>query len=264
MNIQLSQHFTYGKLLRFALPSIVMMAFSSIYGVVDGVFVSNYVGADPFAAVNLIMPFLMILGAVGFMLGTGGSALVAYMLGVGNERKANETFSLLMYVLITLGAIFTVLGLLFLESGRPPAWRGRDTPALLRELWARHSHRAHPLHAAKRVPELPRDGGAAALRPVYHDRRGRDEHRARRAVHRGAAARRGRRGSRHNHQPVYRRRDSAALLHLSPTRASSGSAARGSTCGAIAKAGSNGASEFMTQYLHVSSSTCSITGSSCA
>ncbi len=116
MNIRLSEHFTYGKLLRFTLPSIVMMAFSSIYGVVDGVFVSNYVGADPFAAVNLIMPFLMILGAVGFMLGTGGSALVAYMLGVGNERKANETFSLLMYVLITLGAIFTVLGLLFLES----------------------------------------------------------------------------------------------------------------------------------------------------
>ena len=116
MNIQLSEHFTYGKLLRFTLPSIVMMAFSSIYGVVDGVFVSNFVGADPFAAVNLIMPFLMILGAVGFMLGTGGSALVAYMLGVGNERKANETFSLLMYVLITLGAIFTVLGLLFLES----------------------------------------------------------------------------------------------------------------------------------------------------
>ena len=116
MNIQLSEHFTYGKLLRFTLPSIVMMAFSSIYGVVDGVFVSNFVGADPFAAVNLIMPFLMILGAVGFMLGTGGSALVAYMLGVGNERKANETFSLLIYVLITLGAIFTVFGLLFLES----------------------------------------------------------------------------------------------------------------------------------------------------
>ena len=116
MNIQLSEHFTYGKLLRFTLPSIVMMAFSSIYGVVDGVFVSNFVGADPFAAINLIMPFLMILGAVGFMLGTGGSALVAYMLGAGNERKANETFSLLIYVLITLGAIFTVLGLLFLES----------------------------------------------------------------------------------------------------------------------------------------------------
>ena len=87
MNIQLSEHFTYGKLLRFTLPSIVMMAFSSIYGVVDGVFVSNFVGADPFAAINLIMPFLMILGAVGFMLGTGGSALVAYMLGAGQSQR---------------------------------------------------------------------------------------------------------------------------------------------------------------------------------
>ena len=71
MNIQISEHFTYGKLLRFTLPSIVMMVFSSIYGVVDGVFVSNFVGAEAFAAVNLIMPFLMILGAVGFMIGTG-------------------------------------------------------------------------------------------------------------------------------------------------------------------------------------------------
>lgn len=72
MNIQISEHFTYEKLLRFTLPSIVMMVFSSIYGVVDGVFVSNFVGAEAFAAVNLIMPFLMILGAVGFMIGTGG------------------------------------------------------------------------------------------------------------------------------------------------------------------------------------------------
>lgn len=70
MNIQLSEHFTYRKLLRFTFPSIVMMVFSSIYGVVDGVFVSNFVGSEPFAAINLIMPFLMILGAVGFMLGT--------------------------------------------------------------------------------------------------------------------------------------------------------------------------------------------------
>lgn len=73
MNIQLSEHFTYRKLLRFTFPSIVMMVFSSIYGVVDGVFVSNFVGSEPFAAINLIMPFLMILGAVGFMLGTGGA-----------------------------------------------------------------------------------------------------------------------------------------------------------------------------------------------
>ena len=114
--IQLSDHFDYSRLLRFVLPCIGTMLFTSIYGIVDGLCVSNFVGKTAFAAVNLIMPFLMILGAVGFMLGTGGSALVAYMLGVGNERKANETFSLLMYVLITLGAIFTVLGLLFLES----------------------------------------------------------------------------------------------------------------------------------------------------
>ena len=115
MNIQLSEHFTYRKLLRFTLPSMVMMVFTSIYGVVDGVFVSNFVGSASFAAVNLIMPFLMILGAVGFMLGAGGSALVAFTLGTGNEKRANEIFSLLIYVLIGLGAAFTVAGILFME-----------------------------------------------------------------------------------------------------------------------------------------------------
>ena len=115
MNIQISEHFTYGKLLRFTLPSIVMMVFSSIYGVVDGVFVSNFAGAEAFAAVNLIIPFLMILGAVGFMIGTGGSALVSFTLGTGDERRANEIFSLLIYVLLGVGAALTVLGLLFLE-----------------------------------------------------------------------------------------------------------------------------------------------------
>ena len=114
MNIQLSEHFTYSKLLKFTLPSMVMMVFTSIYGVVDGVFVSNYVGSDSFAAVNLIMPFLMILGAVGFMLGSGGSALVSYTLGTGDSKRANEIFSLLIYVLIGLGAVFTVGGILFL------------------------------------------------------------------------------------------------------------------------------------------------------
>jgi hypothetical protein len=103
MRIQLSEHFTYRKLLRFTLPSVIMMVCTSIYGVVDGVFVSNFVGSDAFAAVNLIMPFLMVLGAVGFMLGTGGSALVAYTLGAGSEKRANEIFSLLIYVLIGLG-----------------------------------------------------------------------------------------------------------------------------------------------------------------
>lgn len=114
MRIQLSEHFTYRKLLRFTLPSVIMMVCTSIYGVVDGVFVSNFVGSDAFAAVNLIMPFLMVLGAVGFMLGTGGSALAAYTLGAGNEKRANEIFSLLIYVLIGLGAVFTIGGIAFL------------------------------------------------------------------------------------------------------------------------------------------------------
>ena len=115
MNIQLSEHFTYGKLLKFTFPSIIMMVFTSIYGVVDGVFVSNFVGSESFAAVNLIMPFLMILGAIGFMLGTGGSALVAFILGTGDGQKANRVFSLMIYVLIVLGGIFMVGGILFME-----------------------------------------------------------------------------------------------------------------------------------------------------
>ena len=115
MNIQLSEHFTSRKLLRFTLPSMVMMVFTSIYGVVDGIFISNFVGSDPFAAINLIMPFLMILGALGFMLGSGGSALVGFYLGMGQEKRANEIFSLLIYVLLGVGALLTVLGLLFLE-----------------------------------------------------------------------------------------------------------------------------------------------------
>lgn len=115
MKIQLSDHFTYGKLLRFTLPSMVMMIFTSIYGVVDGFFVSNYVGKTPFAAINLIMPFLMILGAVGFMIGAGGSALVAVTLGKGDGKKANRIFSLLIYIVIGIGLMFTVLGITFTE-----------------------------------------------------------------------------------------------------------------------------------------------------
>lgn len=88
MKIQLSDHFSYRKLIRFSLPSIAMMIFTSIYSVVDGFFVSNFVGKTAFASVNLIMPLLMILGTVGFMLGTGGTALVAMKLGEGNKKKA--------------------------------------------------------------------------------------------------------------------------------------------------------------------------------
>ena len=115
MNIKLSEHFTYRKLLRFTLPSIVMMIFTSIYGVVDGFFVSNFVGKTPFAAVNFIMPFLMILGTFGFMFGTGGSALVAKELGAGNQERANRFFSLLVYTSMALGVAVTVLGLVFLR-----------------------------------------------------------------------------------------------------------------------------------------------------
>lgn len=88
----LADHFTYGRLLRFTMPSIIMMIFTSIYGIVDGFFVSNFVGKTPFAAVNFIMPVLMILGCVGFMFGTGGSALISKTRGEGDEKKANEIF----------------------------------------------------------------------------------------------------------------------------------------------------------------------------
>ena len=92
MNIQLSEHFTYRKLLRFVLPSIVMMIFTSIYSVVDGLFVSNFVGKSAFAAINLMMPFLMGISALGFMIGTGGSALVAKTLGEGKKEKPMNIF----------------------------------------------------------------------------------------------------------------------------------------------------------------------------
>jgi len=115
MNIQLSDHFTYKKLIRFVLPSIIMMIFTSIYSVVDGLFVSNFVGKVPFAAVNLILPFVMILGSVGFMLGTGGSALVAKTLGEGHKEKANQYFSFLIIVALVSGIVFAVLGIAFLK-----------------------------------------------------------------------------------------------------------------------------------------------------
>lgn len=115
MHIQLSDHFSYGRLLRFTLPSIVMMIFTSIYSVVDGFFVSNFAGKTPFAAVNLIMPVLMILGTVGFMFGTGGTALVARALGEGDRERANRHFSLFMYVAFVLGVALAILGFIFIR-----------------------------------------------------------------------------------------------------------------------------------------------------
>lgn len=113
--IALSDHFTYGRLLRFTLPSIVMMVFTSIYGVVDGIFVSNYAGKTAFAAINLIMPYLMIFGTLGFMIGTGGTALISMTLGMGDKKKANSLFSMLTYVCIIGGVVLTAISLLLLR-----------------------------------------------------------------------------------------------------------------------------------------------------
>ena len=116
MQIALSEHFTYRKLLRFTLPSVAMMVFTSIYDIVDGFFVSNFVGATPFAALNLIFPFVMIIGAVGFMVGVGGTALVSKILGEGDKKKANEVFSWLIYLLIAAGTVLSIIGIIFMKQ----------------------------------------------------------------------------------------------------------------------------------------------------
>jgi len=115
MTIQLSEHFTYHKLFRFCLPPIIMMIFTSIYSVIDGLFVSNFVGKTPFAALNLVYPFLMILGGVGFMIGTGGSALVAKTLGEGKAEQANHYFSMMILLTLLLGILLTIFGVIFIR-----------------------------------------------------------------------------------------------------------------------------------------------------
>ena len=112
MRIQISESFSYRKLIRFTIPTITMMIFTSIYSVVDGIFVSNFVGSAPFAALNLIFPAVMLLGAVGFMIGTGGSALVAKTLGEGKSDQANRYFSMLILCVVISGLALTALGLL--------------------------------------------------------------------------------------------------------------------------------------------------------
>lgn len=115
MKIQLSDNFTYKKLLKFTFPSIIMMIFTSVYGVVDGIFVSNFAGKIPFAAINLIMPVFLIIGAIGFMIGTGGSALVARYLGEGRTKKANTTFSMLIYVSLFFGIFVSLMGFILIK-----------------------------------------------------------------------------------------------------------------------------------------------------
>ncbi len=114
--VQLSDHFTYRRLLRYTFPSIMMMIFTSIYGVVDGFFVSNYVGKIPFAAVNFIMPFLMIMSSAGFLFGTGGGALIAKTMGEGKQDKAREVFSFIVMVSAIIGVLLSVIGFVFLRQ----------------------------------------------------------------------------------------------------------------------------------------------------
>ena len=115
MSIQLSEHFTYKKLIKFTIPTIIMMIFTSIYGVVDGIFVSNCVGSDAFASLNLIWPAIMIFGSIGFMIGTGGSALVSKTIGEGKKEKANEYFSMLVYLLVIIGMICSAIGIVLIK-----------------------------------------------------------------------------------------------------------------------------------------------------
>ena len=115
MQIQLSDHFDYKKLIRFVMPSVIMMVFTSIYGVVDGLFISNFTGSTAFASINLIMPFAMLLGGVGFMVGTGGTALVAKTLGEGKRELANRYFTMMVYFTLILGVSLGILGVIFIR-----------------------------------------------------------------------------------------------------------------------------------------------------
>ena len=116
MRIQLSDHFTYGRLLRFTLPSMIMMVFTSIYGMVDGFFISNFVGKTPFAAINLIYPMFMIIGSVGMMLGAGGTAVIGKTLGEGKRELANKYFSMVVYVVLAFGAFSAIIALFLLRT----------------------------------------------------------------------------------------------------------------------------------------------------
>lgn len=128
MKIKLSDSFTYKELLRFTFPTVIMMVFISVYGVVDGFFVSNYAGKTAFAAINLIMPFVMILGGMGFMIGTGGTALVSKVMGEGDKERANKLFSMMILFTLVLGELLSLIGIALM---RPiSVWLGA-TPEML-------------------------------------------------------------------------------------------------------------------------------------
>ena len=207
-HIQLSDHFTYPRLLRFVAPSITMMIFTSIYGVVDGFFVSNYVGKTPFAALNFIMPFIMVLGGTGFMLGTGGSALVAKEMGCGHTERANRIFTMMIAFVVVTGLILTALGVAFIRpiarlmgaSERIMAdcvLYGRITIAFTTAFMLQNVFQSFLVVAAR--------GAAGRCRGR------RDEHGARRAVHRGLPLGAGGRGAGDGHRPMHRRHRSGGV-----------------------------------------------------
>lgn len=113
--ISLADNFDLRRLLKFVMPSVIMMVVSSVYVVVDGFFVSNFVGDKAFASVNIIMPFIMILSSIGYMFGTGGSAFVSMLMGQGKDEKANRVFSMLTYVLIIVGISVSIIGFIFVK-----------------------------------------------------------------------------------------------------------------------------------------------------
>ena len=173
--IQLNEHFTYG-LFRFAFPSIIMMIFTSVYGVVDGLFVSNYVGKTAFASVNLIMPFIICTGAIGFMLGTGGSAIVGKTLGGGDREKANRYFSMLVYATIALGVLIAILGLVAVKPVARLFRCGRRAAGRLCDLRFDFACVSAVFYAAIGISELFATAEKNIRRPVGNSGRGINQH----------------------------------------------------------------------------------------
>ena len=208
MNIQLSDHFTYRRLIRFVIPSVAMMILTSIYGVVDGLFVSNFVGKTAFAAVNLVIPFTLVLGAFGFMLGTGGTALVAKTLGEGKQEEANRIFSMLIYFAIGLGLVLTMLGIaalkkILLKMGADDAMLGYGMI---------YAFGDSLLYAPEYVPEFFDCSGKAAAWLNCNGCRRADEYGFGCAVYCGAWLGRGRCGGGNGIGAMCRRLDSLCLF----------------------------------------------------
>lgn len=176
MAIQLSEHFTFKKLLKFVYPSIVMMIFTSIYSVVDGLFVSNFVGKTALAAINLILPFIMGLSALGFMMGTGGSAIVAKTLGEKKNKKANEYFSLIVYTTIIGAPIFLHTWSNIGAPGKHCAGCKRKTSRKLCIIWKNLFYLTYAIYAPKCFSELFCNRRKTKTRPFCNHCRRSNQH----------------------------------------------------------------------------------------